>query len=63
MDKALKVGFDKCEKTFVEHSKFQKVDKSGSCAVVTFFYGDQLFVANCGDSRAIMSTNYGEKIW
>ena len=62
MQYALKSGFDKCERTFIEHSKFQKLDKSGSCAIVTFFYGDELYVANVGDSRAIMSCNSGERI-
>lgn len=34
-------------------------DKSGSCAVVVFIYGDTCFIANSGDSRAIMSSFAG----
>ena len=33
-----------------------KVDRSGSCANVAFLYGDKCYIANVGDSRAIMSS-------
>ena len=59
MQAALKQGFERCEKTFVEHSKNGKLDRSGSCAIVTFLYGNLLHVANVGDGRAIMSSKYG----
>ena len=36
-------------------------DKSGSCAVVILMIGDDVYVANTGDSRAIMSTHQGSK--
>lgn len=36
------------------------MDKSGSCAIVTFFYGNKCYIANVGDSRAIMSSRMGE---
>ena len=62
MTQALKDGFEKCERNFVELSRYGKVDHSGSCAIVTFFYGNKIYVANCGDSRAIMSTHQGNKI-
>ena len=47
---------------YVDHSRKNKVDKSGSCAIVTFFYGEQCYIANVGDSRAIMSSRRGEII-
>ena len=59
MESALKIGFDRCEKMYVDHSRKNKVDKSGSCAIVTFFYGDKCYIANVGDSRAIMSSRFG----
>jgi protein phosphatase 2C family protein 2/3 len=38
------------------------VDKSGSCGLVAFFYGRECYIANVGDSRAIMSTRRGQLI-
>jgi serine/threonine protein phosphatase PrpC len=34
-------------------------DRSGSCACLVMSFGDMLFIANVGDSRAIMSANDG----
>ena len=31
-------------------------DRSGSCACLVMVMGDQVFMANVGDSRAIIST-------
>lgn len=42
---------------FLEQSYSGKLDRSGSCAIVTFFYGNECYIANVGDSRAIMSSN------
>jgi len=39
-----------------------KVDKSGSCGIVAFFYGKECYVANVGDSRAIMSSRRGQMV-
>lgn len=38
------------------------LDKSGSCALVMIIVENRIFIANLGDSRAIMSLNKGEKI-
>jgi len=35
------------------------LDKSGSCALVVLIVGDQCFIANVGDSRAVLSAGGG----
>ena len=35
-------------------------DKSGSCAVIVLIVNEKCFVANVGDSRAVISTNFGQ---
>lgn len=39
------------------------VDKSGSCAIILITIDEMAFVANVGDSRAILSANIGSKIY
>jgi serine/threonine protein phosphatase PrpC len=39
-----------------------KVDKSGSCGIIAFFYGRDCYISNVGDSRAILSTRRGQLI-
>jgi len=46
----------KCKDTLEES------DKSGSCALVAVIFDNKIYVANIGDSRAIMSINEGTKI-
>lgn len=62
MEEAVRVGFEKCEKAFLDQSYMGKVDKSGSCGIIAFFYGKDCYVSNVGDSRAVMSSRRGKVI-
>lgn len=45
-------------------SKWQKKgDKSGSCALVIFIYENICYVANLGDSRAVLSSEKSSKCY
>ena len=39
------------------------IEKSGSCAVIALIVGEMCYIANVGDSRAIMSGNSGKKLF
>lgn len=57
---ALRQGFLKAENRFLEAAqKSAELDRSGSCAIVILIVGDQCFIANVGDSRAVMSGSSG----
>ena len=40
-----------------------EIDRSGSCAIVVLIIDDMCYVANTGDSRAVMSGNGGRKVY
>jgi serine/threonine protein phosphatase PrpC len=51
------------EKFFKEKcSSTEKYDGSGSCALTVLIFDNKLYIANLGDSRAILSLNGGNKV-
>lgn len=59
---AMKNGFSKAEKQFLEKAESQQVvDKSGSCAIVAMIVDDMCYYANLGDSRVVLSQGCGKK--
>lgn len=66
--KAIRNGFREAEKLFLEFAEKQveevgDIDRSGSCAIVILIVDDTCYVANVGDSRAVMSGDQGEKVY
>jgi protein phosphatase 2C family protein 2/3 len=64
---ALRTGFHEAEKIFVgtvaARSQEHVTEKSGSCALVMLVVDDWCYVANVGDSRAIMSGERGKRLF
>ena len=60
---AIRNGFMQAENTFLENAQKEGLDRSGSCATVVLIVGESCFVANVGDSRAIMSGERGARIF
>ena len=58
--------FQKIEEDFFKlkckENSFEDSDKSGSCALVAIIFDNKVYIANIGDSRAIMSINGGTKV-
>ena len=57
--------FEKVEEEFFKqkcNESLEQSDKSGSCALVSVIYDNKIYIANVGDSRAIMSINGGAKV-
>jgi protein phosphatase 2C family protein 2/3 len=64
---ALRTGFQEAERTFVgtvaTRSQDSVTERSGSCALVMLVVNDSCYVANVGDSRAIMSGEGGKRLF
>ena len=60
---ALKEGCERAEAEFCAMALGQtEIDRSGSCALILLFVDETLYVANIGDSRAIISDQRGKRI-
>ena len=62
---ALKETFEKIEEEIYNQNKgkeLKQIDKSGSCALVCIIVENKIYIANIGDSRAIISINNGNKV-
>ena len=62
-------GFLKAEDRFMEmchgtdeHGNPTLVERSGSCAIVAMIVGEMCYIANVGDSRAVLSSNNGKLV-
>ena len=62
---ALRNGFIAAEKAFLDLAQASEdhIDRSGSCAIAILIVGDTCYVANVGDSRAVLSGDYGQKVY
>jgi protein phosphatase PTC2/3 len=61
---ALLDGFRVAESEFLQKACSAKpLDRSGSCAIVVLVVGSVCYVANLGDSRALMASSAGNKIY
>ena len=63
---AIKLGISKAEQEFLNkyalsENKEEIIDKSGSCAIIILIVNTNLYIANVGDSRCLLSMNDGKK--
>ena len=67
VNEAIKNGFLKAESDFLNNYALDKnnnmniIDRSGSCAVVIIIVDKKIYIANVGDSRAVLSLKYGKE--
>ena len=59
--KAIANGFIYAEKMFFKN--YTGIDSSGSCAIVILIIENRVYIANVGDSRAILSAKNGTKFY
>ena len=67
IDKAIRHGFAVAESEFLkklalDQSESSVLDRSGSCAIALLVVGKRCYIANVGDSRAVMSRCNGNVI-
>jgi serine/threonine protein phosphatase PrpC len=62
-EEALRQGFATAEKVFLQNSEKDGdiIEKSGSWAIVILIVGQECYVVNVGDSRAVLSYESGRK--
>ena len=58
-EKALILGCAEAERRFLSYAE-KCNDTSGSCAIIVLTVDEECYVANVGDSRAILSTDHGK---
>lgn len=58
--KAISKGCQLADEKFYSIQQFNKIDRSGSCAIIAILVDDILYVANVGDSRAFVSESGGK---
>ncbi len=60
-------GFQEAEASFLKETlqsfdQTHKLERAGSCALSALFVNDDCYIANVGDSRAILSSNEGRLV-
>ena len=64
--KAIKLGILNAEQDFLNNyalseNKEEIIDKSGSCAIILLIVDSNVYIANVGDSRCLLSINNGKQ--
>lgn len=63
IEMAIREGCETAENTFMSRNRGGIVkDKSGSCAIICILTETQAYIANVGDSRAIISKESGKVV-
>ncbi|CAG9311410.1 unnamed protein product [Blepharisma stoltei] len=59
---AIEKACAKAEQEFMKRAQGEVIDLSGSCCIFALFVGDTCYIANVGDSRAILCCERGSKV-